>query len=67
MKEIVKFYLFLLEYPNSPKAYRQLRDLYHKLNRPHEAQAFNTLLEHRYAHLSSSDQKPCLPSPPNPG
>lgn len=46
--DIQKVFLNMLQYPNSPKTYRELRDLYNKLGRSHEAKAFDYLIEVKF-------------------
>lgn len=45
----------MLQYPNSPKVYRALRDMYQNMGKHHEAQAFKYLLEIKFKELSDDN------------
>lgn len=50
-----QIFLEMLQYPNSPKVYRDLRDLYLKLGKHHESKAFSHLLEVKFKELSNDN------------
>jgi hypothetical protein len=49
--ELAQVFLEMLQYPNSPKVYRAIRDLYRQMGRPHESKAFSHLLEVKFNEL----------------
>lgn len=49
--ELTQIFLEMLNYPNSPKVYRAMRDLYKKMGRGHESKAFSYLLEVKFKEL----------------
>lgn len=49
--EPIQVFLEMLQYPNSPKVYRSLRDLYHQIGKSHESKAFSHLLEVKFNEL----------------
>jgi hypothetical protein len=61
--EITQLFLEMLQYPNSPKIYREMRDMYFRSGKLQESKAFAHLLEIRYKELSNdnntdTNQKP---------
>lgn len=51
----------MLQYPNSPKPYRELKSLYTQIGKLHEAKAFTHLLEAKFNEQDNNldfDQKP---------
>jgi hypothetical protein len=53
--EIRNIFFEMLQYPNSPKVYRQLRDAYKEIGKTYESQAFSHLLEVRYKELNNDN------------
>ncbi len=49
--ELTQVFLEMLQYPNSPKVYRAMRDLYRKMGKLHESKAFSHLLEVKFKEL----------------
>jgi hypothetical protein len=49
--KLTEIFFELLQYPNSPKPYRQMRDLYRKMGKIHESNAFTHLLEVKFKKL----------------
>jgi hypothetical protein len=56
--EITHIFLDMIQYPNSPKVYRGIRDLYKKLGKTHESKAFSHLLEVKYNELQDHNPDP---------
>lgn len=48
-----QIFLEMLQYPNSPRVYRDLKDLYFKLGKGYESKAFNYLLEVKFKELNN--------------
>ncbi len=53
--ELTQIFLEMLNYPNSPKVYRVMRDLYKKMGKDHESKAFSYLLEVKFKELSDDN------------
>lgn len=53
--ELYKIFIEMLQYPNSPKVYRNMRDFYDKVGKSHEAKAFSYLLEMKFNELQNDD------------
>lgn len=49
--EITDIFLSLIQYPNSPKNYRILRDFYKSIGKDHESKSFSYLLETKFQEL----------------
>ncbi len=52
---LTQSYLEMLQFPNSPKVYRELRRHYRQLGKHHEAEAFTHLLKVRYNEMPDND------------
>lgn len=53
--KISEIFIEMLQYPNSPKIYRNIRNFYRQIGKEHEAKAFAKLLEERYKELDDND------------
>lgn len=53
--KLSNIYFDMLQYPNSPKIYRALKDLYQELGKQHESKAFLYILETRYKELNNDN------------
>jgi hypothetical protein len=51
-KELNDLYIQMLMFPNSPKAYRDLKKYYEKIDMSHQTQAFASILETRFNELN---------------
>lgn len=52
---LVENFLEMLQYPNSPKVYRRMRDIYKQIGMTHESKAFSHLLEIKFKELSNDN------------
>jgi hypothetical protein len=50
-----QIFIEMLQYPNAPKIYRELRKLYKTIGKPHESDAFSYLLEYKFKEITDDN------------